>query len=378
MSWLVVPRKSCASSLQAFHLTPSLPCLIIPPFMTRLATTFVALVLTLLATGCASTHRLAERTHLSQHPIHETRMTNQPAEGYVPTGVWRIRGPQNIVYLVGTCHLVDEKEIPFPSAYYAAYQDSKDIYVEYDSLSFSGTWMVLGAVPGMVRWILAHQSELSYPKGQTLTNHLSADTVTRLRAFYGPDFHSKERMTPLALVFWSEFQNTQGGNIGGADDLFTLLAHRDDKRIRSLDDSSVTDLINPTLDAILATYTRKIAERGADTVIKEEILDHQEETLDWRYGDVSAAEKEVAEMKSDAPALYEKLLPGRNRQWLPKITLALQGQRNTMVLVGAMHLVGKEGLLQLLRDAGFKAEQMYGIDRPKLNESISAAKARGR
>ena len=336
--------------------------------------TLTGLALAWVAVGCASTHRLAERTHLSQHPIQETRMTNQPAEGYVSTGVWRIRGPQNTVYLVGTCHIVDEKEIPFPSAFYAAYQDSKDIYVEYDSLSFSGTWMVLGAVPGMVRWILAHQSELSYPKGQTLTNHLSADTVMRLRAFYGPDFRNKERMTPLALVFWNEFQSMEGGNIGGADDLFTLLAHRDDKRIRSLDDGTVTDLIQPTLDAILATYTRKIAERGADAVVRDEILDHHEETLDWRYGDVSAAEKEVAEMKNDAPMLYEKLLPGRNRQWLPKITLALQGRHNTMVLVGAMHLVGKEGLLQLLREAGFKTEQMYGIDRPELNESTRAAK----
>src|SRR5687767_14610533 len=98
--------------------------------MTRLST-FVVLALTLLATGC-STHRLAERTHLPRHPIHETRMTNQPIEGYVPTGVWRIRGAHNTVYLVGTCHVVDEEEIPFPSAFYAAYQDAKDIYVEYD------------------------------------------------------------------------------------------------------------------------------------------------------------------------------------------------------------------------------------------------------
>jgi uncharacterized protein YbaP (TraB family) len=346
--------------------------------MMRLATTFATLALAWLATGCASTHRLADRTHLPKHPIHETRMTNQPTDGYVPTGVWRIRGPQNTVYLVGTCHLVDDNEIPFPSAFYAAYQDSKDIYVEYDSLSFSGQWMIVRAVPGMVRWVMAHQSELSYPKGQTLTNHLSAETVTRLRAFYGREFRQKERMTPLALVFWNEFLSTQGGDTGGADDLFTLLAHRDDKRIRSLDDGTVVDLIKPTLDVILASYTRKITERGADAVIKEEILDHQEETLDWRYGDVRVAEKEVAEMKKDAPALYEKLLPGRNRQWLPKITQALQGQRNTMVLVGAMHLVGDDGLLQLLRNAGFKSEQMYGIDRPKLGESTSPAKVRGR
>ena len=338
--------------------------------MTRFTHTLAAFALTLIATGCASTHRLAERTHLSQHPIYEMRMSNKPTEGYVPTGVWRIRGALNTVYLVGTCHLVAEEEIPFPSSFYAAYQDSKDIYVEYDGLSLSGQWMVLRAVPGMVRWVMAHQSELNYPKGQTLTNHLSAETVLRLRTFYGQDFAGKESMTPLALVFWNEFLSLSGEDVAGVDDLFTLLAHRDDKRIRSLDDAKVTELINPTLDAILAAYRRKIAERGADAVVKEEILDHQEEVTDWRHGDVSAAEKEVAEMRKDAPELYQKLLPDRNRRWLPAITQALHGKRNAMVLVGAMHLAGKDGLLQLLRDAGFKAEQMYGIDRPKMGESL--------
>ena len=327
----------------------------------------LALALMLLATGC-STHRLAERTHLSQHTIRETRMTNQPAEGYVPTGVWRIRGAQNTVYLVGTCHVVDEQEIPFPSAFYAAYQDSKDIYVEYDGLSFSGRWMIVRAAPGLVRWLLANQSKFNYPKGQTLANHLSTDTVKQLRAHYGGAFVQKQHLTPLGLLFWDELESIQGDSAGGVDDLFTLLAHRDGKPIRALDDGTVVKLIVPTMDAMLATYARKIAERGPDAVLKEAILHHPDEDTDWRHGDVSAAEKEIAEMKNDAPAIYEKLLPDRNRQWLPKITRALEGKRNAMVLVGAMHLFGKEGLLQLLSDAGFKPKQMYGIDRPKLGE----------
>ncbi|HEY0552503.1 MAG TPA: TraB/GumN family protein [Verrucomicrobiae bacterium] len=343
--------------------------------MNRFFTILVAPALILLAAGC-STHRLAERTQLPRHPIHETRMTNQPAEGYVPTGVWRIRGPQNTVYLVGTCHVVEEKEIPFPSAFYAAYQDSKDIYVEYDGLSFSGQWMIVRAAPGLVRWLLANQSKFNYPKGQTLANHLSADTVKQLRAFYGADFARKQHLTPLGLLFWDELESLQGDTAGGVDDLFTLLAHRDSKRIRALDDGRVADLIIPTMDAVLAHYMRKIAERGADAVLKEALLDHPDEDTDWRHGDVSAAEKEIAEMKNDGPAIYEKLLPGRNLQWLPKITRALESERNAMVLVGAMHLFGTEGLLRLLSDAGFKPEQMYGIDRPKIKDSAPSQTTR--
>jgi uncharacterized protein YbaP (TraB family) len=339
--------------------------------MAHFVITLAALGLTLFATGC-STHRLAERTHLSQHAIHETRMTNQPAEGYVPTGVWRIRGAHNTVYLVGTCHIVSAEEIPFPSAFYAAYQDSKDVYVEYDGLSFNGQWMTVRAAPGLIRWLLANQSKFNYPKGQTIANHVSADTLKQLRAYYGKTFAQKQHLTPLGLLFWNELEGLQGEDAGGVDDLFTLLAHRDGKPIRALDDGKVANLVLPTMAAMLATYSRKIAERGPDAVLKEAIIDQSEEDLDWRHGDVSAAEKEIAEMKNDAPDVYEKLLPGRNRQWLPKISRALQGKRNAIVLVGAMHLFGNAGLLQLLSDAGFKAEQMYGIDHPKVGEITTA------
>jgi uncharacterized protein YbaP (TraB family) len=231
--------------------------------------------------------------------------------------------------------------------------------------------MTVRAAPGLIRWLLANQSKFNCPKGQTLANHLSADTMKQLRALYGADFARKQHLTPIGLLFWDELESLGGDNAGGVDDLFTLLAHRDSKPIRSLDDGKVADLMIPTMDAILATYARQIAERGPDAVLKEAILDHSDEDIDWRYGDVSAAEKEIAEMKNDAPAIYEQLLPGRNRQWLPKITRALQGKRNAMVLVGALHLFGKEGLLQLLSDAGFKAEQMYGIDRPKIENSTA-------
>jgi uncharacterized protein YbaP (TraB family) len=193
--------------------------------------------------------------------------------------------------------------------------------------------------------------------------------VKQLRALYGADYATKQHLTPLGLLFWDELESLKGDDAGGVDDLFTLLAHRDSKPIRALDDGKVADLMIPTMDAILAMYARKIAERGPDAVLKEAILEQSELDIDWRYGDVSAAEKEISEMKSEAPDIYENLLPGRNRQWLPNITRALQSKRNAMVLVGALHLFGKEGLLQMLSDAGFKTEQMYGIDRPKLNES---------
>jgi uncharacterized protein len=69
-------------------------------------------------------------------------------------------------------------------------------------------------------------------------------------------------------------------------------------------------------------------------------------------------------MKADSPLLYEKALPERNRKWMNKLEPLLHEKRNAMVLVGVAHVYGEEGLLSLLRKAGFSAEQMFGVDRP--------------
>ena len=329
--------------------------------MTRVLWGIIAVVATTFLAGC-STHRLAEKTRLPLHPIHETRMTNQPTPGYVPTGVWRVRGASNTVYLVGTSHIVSDDEIPFPSAYYAAYRDAKELFVEVDPLSFSGTWMVLTALPGAARFFVKHKAEFTCPRGRTLEDYVSADTARQLREHYGEEYADKKRLTPLGLIFLNEFAGGDGE--GGVDDLFALLAHRDGKRIRSLDKQAAAQLLVPTLDAILDHARRDIAARGADAVLKEATLGDEEERDDWRYGDVSAAAQEIAEMKRHEPALYDQLLPGRNRQWFSTVTRALVRKHNVMILVGALHLPGDDGLIEMLRGEGFNPEQMYGIDRP--------------
>ena len=47
----------------------------------------------------------------------------------------------------------------------------------------------------------------------------------------------------------------------------------------------------------------------------------------------------------------------RNRAWTPKIVELLEGDRNAMVVVGSMHLIGDEGLVSLLKRRGYTVTQ---------------------
>jgi uncharacterized protein len=321
------------------------------------------------STGCTTSKRLAERTHLSRHPIHETRMSSQPEEGYVASGVWRIRGVRNTVYLAGTSHVVAEDQIPFPSPFYAAYQDSKEIYVEFDNLSLFSQVRIM---PKAFKWIMSHRAELVCPKGRNLDNYLSAALVERLQAFYGKEYDKRKKMTPAFLVLMAEIVGPQGAENGGVEDIFRNLAHRDGKPTHTLDDRSIADTALLVMDETLSHVKRDIARRGADAVVEEKIFGADEEMDDtvWRQGDLAAVESMQGEMKNEAPAIYEKLLVERNQKWMRKLRQALHGKKNIMVLAGVAHMGGKDGLLELLRQSGFGAEQMYGVDRPRPESSV--------
>ncbi|MGA2364772.1 MAG: TraB/GumN family protein [Steroidobacteraceae bacterium] len=51
------------------------------------------------------------------------------------------------------------------------------------------------------------------------------------------------------------------------------------------------------------------------------------------------------------------LTTDRNRAWLPVITGLLHEDQDYLVIVGALHLVGKDGIIQLLQQQGFQVVQ---------------------
>jgi uncharacterized protein YbaP (TraB family) len=74
----------------------------------------------------------------------------------------------------------------------------------------------------------------------------------------------------------------------------------------------------------------------------------------WRAGDLAGLEREFDKERAESPALYDELLGARNRRWMPKIEALFGQERNYLVLVGTLHFVGRDGLLELLLRAGHK------------------------
>ena len=60
------------------------------------------------------------------------------------------------------------------------------------------------------------------------------------------------------------------------------------------------------------------------------------------------------------PAVYKRLNSDRNRAWLPRLRAMLDDSDSddSLVVVGAMHLLGEDGVVELLREAGYTVERL--------------------
>jgi uncharacterized protein len=82
----------------------------------------------------------------------------------------------------------------------------------------------------------------------------------------------------------------------------------------------------------------------------------------WRSGDDAAIERlMIDEMVTKTPITAKRINEDRNRRWLPQLEALLAGETDTLVVVGALHLVGDIGLVELLRAKGYSVERVAAV-----------------
>ena len=81
----------------------------------------------------------------------------------------------------------------------------------------------------------------------------------------------------------------------------------------------------------------------------------------WRRGDAEELwNGMVADMRTQYPRLYQRINVDRNDAWVPKIRRILDqpGDDDALVVVGALHLLGDDGVVEKLRARGYQVERI--------------------
>jgi uncharacterized protein YbaP (TraB family) len=197
------------------------------------------------------------------------------------------------------------------------------------------------------------------PAGQTLDQVLSAPTralVNKAVEELGIPSAALQLMKPWMAALSLDALEWQKAGFDadlGLDKHFYDTATRDGKPIEGLE---TTQYQLSLFDGMsMEQQDRLLAETLKE--LNTEQANLSAAALAWKTGDAPTLERIALEdMRSD-PALYQRLLVDRNRNWLPKIEALFSRPKPSLVVVGAAHLIGPDGLLQMLRARGYAIEQ---------------------
>ena len=266
------------------------------------------------------------------------------------TSVWKVSKGKNYFYLGGTIHLLSASDHPLPEEFDKAYQDSSVIYFETD----------IGATQSP-EFQMKLMTAMSYTDERTLSSELSSESYQKLKSFMDgrqlpiATFSKFQPWGVALMVSVMEFQRLGMAPHLGVDAHFNTLAKKDGKRTIGLETleeqlSFLSSLANHDADEMVE-YTLR------DLKILPEMISMMKDS--WRSGDLDAIadHASVKQMRREFPEVYTALLVTRNNNWMKKLTTLTDDKDTEFVLVGAMHLSGKEGLLKQLRSRGFEVEK---------------------
>src|SRR5688572_11441690 len=264
---------------------------------------------------------------------------------YAESPVWAIRGANNTVFLAGSVHLLKPEHSTLPASYVRAYAEAEALVMELDLDDFDPL--------EAQSWMLQHGM---FSGDTTLREAIGDKRFQRVAAEaerLGLPMDGLQKIEPWAIAL--SLMELQYAQLGfdpqlGVERQLEQRARRDGKEIRGLE--TLDDQLGK-LDALPYEMQGRFLE-----LTVEDMGDVERQTTEllaaWRAGDSDRLARLLVTEFDEFPELYRILVTDRNKKWIPQIEKLLQDKRDYLVVVGALHLVGKEGLVELAQGRGLK------------------------
>jgi uncharacterized protein len=262
---------------------------------------------------------------------------------------WKVTGRDTTVYLLGSVHLLTKDFYPLHAALESAYKDSDLLVEEVDIAEMTG--------PGAQMAMLQKGMQ---PSSTPIDKVLSPATFALLQkkaTELNLPIDALKQFKPWMIALTIEAMQWQKAGFDpqyGLDMHFYQQAKSDNKAVQGLE----------TVEYQIARFD-EMPQEMQDHLLSETLkeMDTEQQSMAklieaWRTGNAPAVERIVLKDLQQEPQLYQRLLVERNKNWMPKLDALFARRSPALVVVGAAHLVGPDGLLAMLKAKGYKVEQL--------------------
>jgi len=263
--------------------------------------------------------------------------------------MWKLDGETNSVYLLGSVHLLRAEDHPLPSIIDEAYGEAETLIMELD------------------------MDDIDPVEAQSLVNELGLIQDDRsLSDLMGPERYAEAEALansaeiPLTMLGKSEpwlaaitVEQLMLARIG-FNPLFGIENHLMEKAVGDNKEIIGLETIREQLEFLdsmsLESQRALLLQSLKESVDIQKIMD--ELVHAWRHGDIAFMEDNMLDEMKRYPELYSTIVVERNLNWLKKIEELLDDDDDYLIVVGALHLIGEDGVPALLTKRGREIQQL--------------------
>lgn len=290
----------------------------------RAAEAALALVLVLALTGCRDAAR----------PEHI---------------LWLLHGETNSVYLLGSVHVLRDQDYPLPAAFEAAYADAERLVMELDMdeidpVTMTRTMLDAGLISNggtLQSWLGEAIWQQALAAAQPLD--IDLDLLQRTEPWFA-----------ALTIVENELMRLGYNPLQGVEMYYAARARADSKPVDGLE--TLEQQVNLFDGLPIETQRLFLLKAIEDASVLKASMDTLIEA--WKRGDAAALETELVDSFAEFPLVYRSVVAERNRQWIGQIEALLDEPQDYLVIVGALHLIGEDSVVQLLRRRGHRIERL--------------------
>ncbi len=250
--------------------------------------------------------------------------------------LWHVESDFTEVYILGSVHIGDESFYPLSDEIMNAFEQSDYLVVEVDMESVDP---------------MKSMELFMYSDGQTLKKNVSKETyamlIKKFKEFNIPEM-MYSRMKPWAAaltVTMMAHENSGISQAGGIEQHF--INKKGDRKVLELESLEIQAKYLSEFDKLSNDYIQYSLQN-----VSEEIDKTRDLIESWKKGEIEAVDKYIEGEIGKFPELksmMEKLVNERNVNMVKKIDGYLESSGTYFVVVGAGHLPGENGIINLLR-----------------------------
>jgi uncharacterized protein YbaP (TraB family) len=265
--------------------------------------------------------------------------------------LWQIQTDKGNSYLLGSIHLLKKEHYPLRDVIEKAFTESDVLVVEADITGPNAAEMSMKVLQkGM------------YQGEETLKDNLSEKTYLvvkdKMKAM-GMDIEGFKKFKPwmVAMMILNQQLLKLGFDPNYGIDMYFLKKAAGQKEIRELEG------IEFQLNLFESFSKEEMDKFLLSTVLEAEQTEKEIDKMfnAWLSGEADTMERLLTENIDKYPelkGLYKKINDDRNVGMAEKVSNLIGEGKKCFVVVGAIHMVGKQGLVQLLKDKGYSITQL--------------------